>query len=594
MRFKINRKKRTDAGTIILHWSLAVTLGVSTLTGLRFAIDMPDTAYLGAIAPFLPVARIWIYHIFSGVAVMGLAVAYLFYIRGAGLTRRIGLDRARFSAFFASGQARWAAVNVLLYWLLFGCLATQIVTGLMLHRGYGGEVVEIHLMVTWIILGYVAAHVLAHFALGGATQLMRVLRPSRIPAPAESGTGAAPFSQPSATAGAKILVGSAIAGAIVGAAYLYADRMSRDVLHVARIDKPATVGLSTDLWDSVWRDARPLYIHTNQGVNFEGTGASLVEIRAVHDDDAIYFAFTWEDPTRSLKHAPLIKERDGWRALFTQPDGRTGDETASIAPGPSGEARSNFEPALNEDKFAIMLANVEKPFGPGAFHPGPHPLGDKPPSSSGRGLHYTEDGSSVNLWLWRADGMDSGRCENNRVGPPTRPTSSQARGLSPYKGGYAGARAQQTVFENFTPQLPRSDGITLQPLRLPSDLAATQAAMGPLDLDPNHGDRESARWVMREDESAPFSPDLDARIPVGAIIPGMIAAAPRPPQPSDVRCSARWASGRWTLLARRLLDTRQGDDVVIGGDTFLWVAAFDHTPANHTRHIRPFRLEIQP
>jgi len=585
MQFRFRKKKRTDAGTIILHWLLAISLSVSLLTGLRFAVDMPDTGYLDFIEPYLPAARIWILHILSGALLIGLAVAYLFYLRSAGLLRRVALDRARLYALTFPGPARWTAVNVLLYWAFFLCLVAQMITGALLHRGYGGALVQLHLWATWAILLYLVAHVSAHLAMGGAGQLLRILRPSPIPVAAE-----APSRPHSRFAGALVLGFSLVGGAVAGGAYLCADRMSRDVLHVGRIDKSAAATLGPDLWAPVWRMARPLHVHTNQGVNLDGSGASLVEIRAVHDEDTIYFAFTWEDPTRSLKHAPLIKTEAGWRALFSESRGERKARLQTVALKP--DAQSNFEGVLNEDKFAIMLASAEKPFGPGAFHPGAKPVPSLPPSSSGRGLHYTEDGGSVNLWLWRASGAEAGRCENNRVGPPTRPTASEQHGLSPYKGGYAGRSEQAVAYENFAPQLPRDPTEPVQPLRLPLDVAAVLAAMGPIDLDPDTSDPENARWWMREEQSAPYSAELDARIPVGAVIPGLIAAGPRPPRPSDVPCQARWAAGRWTLLAQRRLDTRQGDDIAIGDNTFLWVGVFDHTPANHTRHIRPFKLEM--
>ncbi|MCW2285396.1 cytochrome b subunit of formate dehydrogenase [Rhodoblastus acidophilus] len=585
MQFRYKKTKRTDAGTVVLHWSLVICLALSVLTGLRFAVDMPDTGYLDAIAPYLPVSRLWIIHIAAGVGLMGLAVAYLFYLRNAGLLRRVALDRARLAALKSPGAARWSAVNVLLYWLFFLCLVSQIVTGVLLHRGHGGALCQLHLWATWAILGYAVAHVLTHLAMGGFTQALRILRPTQIPVAA---SGPAPLG------GALVFLLSALIGGLAGGGYLYADRASRDVLHVQRIDKAAAAPLGPDLWASAWRDAPSLAIHTNQGVNLDGSGASLVEIRALHDEDTIYFAFTWEDPTRSLKHAPLIKTENGWRALFSESRGerRARLQNVALRSDDLRAEQANFEGALNEDKFAFMLANVEKPFGPGAFHPGKKPLPDKPESSSGRGLHYTEDGGSVNVWLWRASGIESGRCENNRVGPATRPSQAERHGEAPYKGGYASKPEQAVAYENVAQQLPRDPSAEAQPLRLPRDLAATREAMGAVDLDPDHGDQENARWAMREDESTPYTADMDARIPVGAIIPGMIATPPRA-KPSDVFCTARWAAGRWTLLAQRKLDTKQDDDIVLGDQTFMWVGVFDHTPANHTRHIRPFKLEMQ-
>ena len=54
---------------------------------------------------------------------------------------------------------------------------------------------------------------------------------------------------------------------------------------------------------------------TSEGGNFDGKGETRIEIRAVHDGTWAYFLFTWEDPTRSLKHLPLVKEVDGWHLL---------------------------------------------------------------------------------------------------------------------------------------------------------------------------------------------------------------------------------------------------------------------------------------
>jgi hypothetical protein len=52
-----------------------------------------------------------------------------------------------------------------------------------------------------------------------------------------------------------------------------------------------------------------------QGANLDGSGESTVEIRAVYDGDTAYFAFTWQDSTRSVKDFPLLKAIDGWHRL---------------------------------------------------------------------------------------------------------------------------------------------------------------------------------------------------------------------------------------------------------------------------------------
>jgi cytochrome b subunit of formate dehydrogenase len=578
-------KRETDIGTILLHWLFVVSLVLSTLSGLRFAVDMPDNAYMRAIEPFLLVNKIWMIHVLSGVAVMGLTVTYILYLRGAGLQQRIWPSVARLAGLLKPGSARWGAINIILYWCFFICILTLTITGVFMHRGYGGFLVDTHLLATWLILAYAIAHVLAHLAFGGFAQLLRVFRPKRNFAPTAAASSRRLTS-------ATILSLSAITGAAAGWSYLEFDRGSRDTVYVVRAPKSAAQNLNPDLWENIWRNAPALYVHTNQGTNFNGSGATLVEIRAVHDDDRIYFAFSWEDPTRSLRHAPLIKAQDGWHALVKETE-EGHARSLAMKTEFAKSTLSNYEGTLSEDKFAVMLVNAEKPFGPGAFHPGAHPIADKPPSSSGRGLHYTEDGSSVNLWLWHANGVESGRCENNRVGAPAQPTADQVRGSAPYKGGYVEPVSEETVSENFTPNLPRDPALAIVPRRLPKNLGATQAALLQVDLDPDHSDPENARWWLTEADSVPFTSTLDADIPIGTIIPGIIAQGPRPAGAADIHCSARWTAGRWTLLASRLLQTGHGDDVSIGSNTYMWVGAFDHAPAGHTRHIRPIKLELR-
>jgi hypothetical protein len=117
--------------------------------------------------------------------------------------------------------------------------------------------------------------------------------------------------------------------------------------------------------------------------------------------------------------------------------------------------------------------------------------------------------------------------------------------------------------------------------------------MGEIDLHPDHGDAEGARWFMTEDESLPYSADLDAGIPVGTVLPGVIIDGEFSGDRADVRCAARWASGHWALEVARRLKTPSEYDVPIKSGVFMRVAAFDHSQIRHTRHVRPIRLEVE-
>jgi hypothetical protein len=591
--------RKTDTGTVVLHWLLVAALAVSTVTGLRIASDGASAALAKSFADFLPAHNIWFFHIIAGIGVLVIAAAYPIYLRGTGLGRRILLDRTRLAALFRGGSARWGAVNVILYWLLFALLVVQLASGILLHRGFGGSIVDLHHIVTWLILGYMAVHILAHFAFGGWRQLARVFRPSPIPTSKGSlfaDDGPAFVARPNfLSARAKLVTLTCIAGLAAAVGFFLYDRLSRDMLYVTRLPKGITPRLSGDLSDPVWRSTKPLLVRTQQGANLDGTGESTVEIRALHDDQNAYFAFTWQDSTRSLKHFPLIKQADGWHLLQHEgelPQYKFLPDVTLISEANAGEPNpSNFEDTYSEDKFSVMLSNQEKRFGPGAFHMGRQPIAELPASSSGRGLHYTSDNSIVEVWLWHADsGTDTDQCDDDHIGGPLRPTPEQTAGIEPYPGGYMSDKWKHTMSENYRRAAYQS---VVTPRMLPKDLAATHAAMGDIDLDCDHGEAETARWWIKEDDAVPYSGDRDNPIPVGTIIPGVITPAQVNRTPDDLQCSARWAAGRWTLIAQRHLDTHRPGDIAIGDGTFMWVAVFDHTPSRHTRHIRPIQLELR-
>jgi hypothetical protein len=361
--------------------------------------------------------------------------------------------------------------------------------------------------------------------------------------------------------------------AIVGAFFLVAiDRSTVDTLHVLRVNASQVPVLDGDTSHSIWRKARPLYVTTSQGGNFDDRGETTVEIRAVHDGNQIYFLFVWDDPTRSLKQLPLVKKADGWHLLH---DGyEVGDEHA-----------------YSEDKFSMLLTSMGAVLaGDRTFHAGSEPIDGMPHTLSGRGLHFTEEPSTyADVWEWKATSTGPwGWMDDEHFGPPVQPTEEQRRGLLPYHGGFAPDPGTANYADNFAPRPPDRFDQPLKPLRLPNDLQAMQSAMGPIDLDPNHSEAEGARWFMTESESTPYSAGINDRIPIGTVIPGVIVSGTFSGDRADVRCAARWA-----LEVTRRLDTGSKYDVPIRTGTFMRVAAFDHAQIRHTRHVRPIRLEVE-
>ncbi len=153
---------------------------------------------------------------------------------------------------------------------------------------------------------------------------------------------------------------------------------------------------------------------------------------------------------------------------------------------------------------------------------GGKPLADKPGSLHGRGLHYTDDGSYLDVWQWKSTrGGLLGRVDDMHFGPPVEPTPEQIAGKKRYSAGYKADPGKAFYSYNYKPGERGYDSPVAVP-RLPRNLAATQAAMGPFELDPDYSLSATARWWMREDETVPYSAEADAAIPVGTVIPGVI------------------------------------------------------------------------
>lgn len=592
------RVRKTDFGTILLHWILVITLTLSIVTGLRIAMDSPEHSWLLAFDSILPLYTVWTLHIPAALVLVAVSAAYAAYIWRGGLMRRIRLDRIRLQGLLnRSKQVRWGSINIILYWVLFVTMIMEITTGTLLWLGYGsGLWVEMHMWGTWIILGYAGAHILAHFALGGVNQLARVFRPTKLGPPTkpfdpmelvaelldpENATKIKAESQ-GQPEGWRIFRPGPLLLAVVAAAAgiaiaMTVDRASEDTYLVQRISKANRPVLDGDISDAVWRTAKPFTMFTELGGNYDGKGEAVVTIRAVHDSEWAYFCFMWDDPTRSLKHLPLVKQQDGWHVLHDRYD--------------LGDERSYYE-----DKFSALFTQLPIVIpGDRTYHAGPKPIEGKPATLSQRGLHFTPAPDlAVEVWQWKASsGGLLGWVDKNHFDVPKEASQPQSDGQMPYRGGFIqDPRTAELYSDNFEPQPVGGYELPVQPKRLPKNWKATSEALGRLDHDPNHSDPESSRWWMTMSESEPYSAALDAEIPVGTVIPGSLILVDDLDRRADVIGMARWAAGHWTLEVARKLAAK-APDVPIGTGTYMRVAVFDHSQIYHTRHIRPIRLELE-
>jgi hypothetical protein len=624
------RQRKTDYGTIILHWTFVAAFAVALVTGLRIATETPDRTWLNWFDAVLPRGSAWVAHMQAAIVLVSVAIGYVVYMLRSGLGRRVQLDKVRVRGLFRRGQVRLSAMIAMMYWIFFVTMSVLLVSGGLLYFGFysGYDVAMLHWVGTWVILAFVVLHVLTQYKSGGVAQLLRIFRPAPLPAPpqrldaaellgmlAEQSARAAEFANfgappevpshplqphtearhdrtrddrpresgpaprsrnPTLQANAFVV---AVAAAFTGASLLVAtDRLTVDSVQIRRINPADAPVLDGDTSDRAWRSVKPFSLLTGEGGNFDGKGEARIEIRAVHDGTYAYFLFTWQDSTRSLKHLPLVKEADGWHLLHS--GFQLGDEHQ-----------------YNEDKFSVLLTTMDVTLAGGrTFHPGPQPVANAPATMSGRGLHYTEAGYA-DVWQWKATSGAAGWMDDAHFGPPLDPTPMQAANVVPYKGGFATDPGTANYRDNFAVEADASGGPRrsrlVAPLRLPKVVAATTDAMGDIDLDPNHGESDGARWFMTDQDSVPYSTDADALIPIGTVIPGVILGGEFSGDRADVRCAARWASGLWALEVKRRLDTTSKFDVPIRSGVFMRVAAFDHSQIRHTRHVRPIRIEVE-
>ncbi len=593
------RRLTTDTGTAILHLIFVASFIVLLATGLRIAADDPVTSWLIVLDPILPMKEVWFWHLISGLIFLCAFAAYIAYLFRARITSRVAFDRSRLYALFRFGKAQLSAFSVAVYWGLIIFVFVEIVTGIMLFLGFGGRIGEIHLHAMWFGIATICLHIASHYAIGGSRQLMRVVRPAPLLLPPpppdfaellaeqlqfrQGGLVQAANAIPASGTAARsrkplrlhpilvaLLVGAGCAGLAFGL-----EGATRSVLRVGRIEPAAAPVLDGDLREQAWSNATPVTINTTQGGDFGGTGQSAVEVRAVHDGTYAYFAFVWTDPTRSLKHMPLIKTKSGW-------------EIAAPEQALHGEAH------YHEDKFSVLLARSTLRLIGSAIQLSAAPRRDRPASSSGRGLHYTSDESVADVWVWRAShgGLD-GHIDNCHFAAAAEPTADQAVGRASYKGGFAVDPGQPTAYlSNAEAASSDANSGKVVPKRLPRNISRAMQSLGEFSSSPRESDSENARWWMTEAESYPYSAVADAPIPTGTVVPGIVSANATAMGTTSIRGVARWAAGRWTLEIARKLDTASKFDVPIETGILLWVAAFDRSDTRHTRHLRPLILEI--
>lgn len=555
---------RTDAFTVIAHWLLVAAVVLSLLTGLRIASD-DDSSLINGVAnsltPILPQGSVIEWHVLSGWLLLFIIFAYPIFIWRSKVAERLKVDRFGWQRIkkswhagkFWSDEPSWFAINRLLFYLGFLATFLMAATGLKMyfwsHTSFDhAQIAMVHNVTAAVFLVYVFLHVLAAVKAG---VLLKIFRPRL------------------AYIGASIIAVIAASG-LLSAAYMM-DRNTFEDLAIVSVSNPPNLDGQAN--DSAWQNAPAVTIDTARGANFPG-GEVPVTVKAVHDDERFYLLFRWPDPQRSQKHLPLVKVEGGWQVMQSEFD-------------------VNDEDDFYEDKFSVVLSHTPS-IGSGTAHlgnnliPGPH-------RPTNRGLHYTVDGSYVDMWHWksvRTGGMQPGLMDDNHFGPPTRPEPNKR-----YTGGYDKDPHEEGGYTLNWEKIDDKKSLNetfVVPKFLPIDPALLNG-MGEVNLDPAVGDK--GVWYFTDEETTPYRPELD-NYPIGTVMPGVVISSPFTGDRGDVRAEGNWQDGFWTLEVARDFDTQSQFDIPIsrdgnGPDVFLWVSAFNHTQTRHSQHLRPVRLTVE-
>lgn len=556
---------RTDIGTLVLHWVVALAFIVSLFTGIRMAADALVAPVSHWLTPILPQGEMWTWHFMAGLTLFFGASAYVLYMLRSGLTQRNATKKTRVLVMRAPREMKWAAVNVILHWFIYGLVVFMFATGVMLYLGYGGWWVYLHSTAAFVGLAYIFVHVVSHYMHGGWWQVFRIFKPARLVITR-------------AVRPKPLLIGSLVGLGTI-AALAAVDWSTRDTLTIVRATAPAPK-LDGVLDDAIWKNAVPISVETHQGNTGRGADSSTVQVWAAHDGKKMYFAFRWQDPSRSMRRIPMIKREDGWHLLKGSHDR---PDLADVTD-------------FYEDKLAIGITTNANFGAGGSTYLGKKPLADKAAPLHGRGYHYTTDGTLVDVWQWKASrGGHLGFVDDQYFGEPRDMTPGEAAGQTRYQAGYWNDPGRAFYSYNYKGQPPGGFKGSVEVQRLPIDWQKMVKELGKFDFDPNSSDEEGSKWWMLEKETVPYSKELDARIPVGTVMPGVLISGNYEGDRAQVPGAAKWKDGYWTLEMSRDLKTgsKFDHDFMPGRELYMWLNVFDHTQTRHTRHQRPVRIVVK-
>lgn len=293
-----------------------------------------------------------------------------------------------------------------------------------------------------------------------------------------------------------------------------------------------------------WQQAPPLRLELAGGLGFQG-GRTRVTLQALHDGGELFVRAQWCDPAEDRRDMPWAKTAHGWKHLVTDRD----DETHYY-----------------EDKFSLIFP-VRPDWQFERFGCAVQCHAGDAPSGAQRRYGYKASRQTVDVWHWKSTRTDPcGQVDDKYWSEVDDKNKDVGRYGDPKdSGGYSNNLSEDKTHPAF----------------LTRDPWAVRHGMIPTD--------DAVPYDSPEGRSA-----LE-RIPIGGIVPGIVASAAVGDR-GDVSCTSHHRDGRWVLYIRRKLDTGSRFDVqfVPGRGQSFGCAAFDNSSKRHAYNLTTYWLDLRP
>ncbi|WP_179957832.1 ethylbenzene dehydrogenase-related protein [Exilibacterium tricleocarpae] len=535
-----------------MHLVLSTSVIISLLTGFRIAAHHHE--FLHWLKPVLPQGDVFSLHMLAASIMCSTVLAYVclqIYCYRKKVTYRLikpsktkVWDYHRPVQTFGLTLCGLAVATGILIHLVQDTL--PIVNPITYKAYLAMGLRYAHLIVAALFIAYIFMHAASYFVLGGISFVKRFFIP-----------------QVKQLRSLKVLIFVNASLVCLGTFIVLLDygfngaRWFAHKLKAARIDDSQWIEIDGVANDEAWQTAKSIKLFTFGGTGFyEGT--TEIQLKSLHNSQEIYFHVTWEDPSESIAHLPIVKTANGWTVKH---DGfQYFNETKHY-----------------EDKLAILISRSCSIAAAGTAHLGRKPLRAKPANWHGKGYHYSKSAIKHDLWHWKAVRTNGkGQADDNYIGPPEPSTLFSRR----YTAGYQQDTKQSGAYiMNW--QLFRPEGV--QPKRLPRDHLFRPESKSQLSQPPSYG-----TWF----DYAAYRQQLD-NFPAGLVIPSVLYRSNQfEGDRGDVRARGVWSKGFWSLELVRRKNTQSDNDVAVTDGTCIWVSAFDHAQIGHTRHLRPIEINF--